>query len=72
MKVSANEDKSFTPVTLTITFEKQEELKAFKELMSRDATIPSHLLDRKLINKGQQVLMSNLIYQIWCTLQDFK
>lgn len=69
MKVSANKDESFTPVTLTITFEKQEEFKAFRELMARDSTVPAYLLAKNLIGQDQQVPMSKLMYEIWCKLQ---
>ena len=36
-------DKKFQPVTLTLTFETEEEYKAYKNLMSREYSIPEYI-----------------------------
>lgn len=62
MKVTKAVDKpAFTPVTLNMTFETEDELELFKEMISYDVSIPSLVYG---LNKTKQDKLSELMSKI--------
>ncbi len=63
MKVQTKkEPASFQPVTLTVTFESQEELKAFQTMCEMNVTVPDAL--SRYLNTKQKETLQDILGEI--------
>ena len=58
----------FNPVTLTLKFESENELKAFKDLMGHEMTIPEVLIQRECIDQEKALTMERMMRSIFRNL----
>lgn len=64
--------KPFEPVTLTITFDDDEELSALRKLAGYDMTVPKYLADDGKIGATQQRVMQVILGKIHYSLSNIK
>lgn len=57
-------EQLFTPISINITFETQEEYDMFRELMSRDVSIPDRIYPTNEDNREQLSEMMSSIHDI--------
>lgn len=64
MRVTADKEKSFKPVTLNIVIETEEEFAALKALTSKDFSVPHSLREQNNITAEQQIALRNAFVNI--------
>jgi len=62
MKVEKKVEDSFKPVTITLTFETEDEFEVFQYLVFKDVSVPNRLFGDHDINKGN--VLSDMMGEI--------
>ncbi len=60
--------KVFTPITIDITFESQNEFEIFLKTMSRNMQIPNYLYDSHTLDYNQKITLGGMMDEIHDTL----
>ncbi len=64
-----NPKPKFEPVTLTVKFESESELKVFQNLMGWEITIPKVLLEKEYIEPYEAEIMETMMRNIFTKLR---
>lgn len=68
---ATQEPKKFAKITVTITLETAEELKAFREMVGRDCTLPAWLLEERSVNVSEGKALSGILDNMYQSVNKF-
>lgn len=65
MKVKVKDSEGFRPIDVILSFDNENDLKAFAQLMGKDQSVPSSIMNEYLISQKERDTMSKMMTCIW-------